>query len=79
MQKRTCGEISGTDTGILQTICPSYHPTNSVKSLNETQSTDDKQSPKLIISSSTTSNDHCQALDGRSTAPLDRLSEANTS
>jgi len=44
--------ISG--TGFLSAACPSCHPTNSVKALKKTQSTDPSQWPGLILSSSTT-------------------------
>jgi len=41
-------------TYFLHARCPSCHPTNSVKALQETQSTDPNQWPGLILSSSTT-------------------------
>jgi len=47
---------SGTDplVSCSQAGCPSYHPTNSVKALKETQSTDHNQRPGLILSTFTT-------------------------
>jgi len=48
------GALGITGFGFLWARCPSCHPTNSVKALKGTQSTDHNQWSDLILSSSTT-------------------------